>query len=101
MNKILNLVLKFSGMGKVWALLDGKKTYGSAAIGILTALLGIATSLAPILAAHDTMGLWAFIQGLPSNPSWLLLIASVGGLGLGHKISKASSEVVAVEAPKP
>lgn len=100
MNSILNLILKFSGMGKLWAVLDGKKTYGAAAIGILTGLLGIATGLAPLLAAHDSIGVWHFIQALPANPSWLLLVASVGTLGIGHRLTKASSELEKTE-PKP
>ena len=88
MNSVINFVLKWTGMGKVWAAVDGYKTYGSATLGILTGLLGLVTGLAPILAAHDTAGLWHFIQGLPANPAWLLLGASVGGLGIGHKLNK-------------
>ena len=91
MNKVLALVLKFGGFNKVWALLDGKKTYAAAALGILTSLAGLGVQIAPILAAHDTAALLTFVQGLPSDPSWLSLVASFGLLGLGHKAVKVEA----------
>lgn len=89
-NWILGLVVKFSGAEKLWKVLDGKKTYAAAALGILTSLAGLGVELTPILAAHNTAGLIAFIQQLPSDPSWLSLVASFGLLGLGHKADKAA-----------
>ena len=88
-DKIINMIAKFSGVEKAWSLLDGKKTYAAAALGILTSLAGLGVEIAPILAAHNTAALLAFIQQLPSDPSWLSLVASFGLLGLGHKATKA------------
>jgi hypothetical protein len=91
MNKVLALVLKFGGFNKVWGLLDGKKTYAAAALGILTSLAGLGVEIAPILSAHDTAALLALVQALPSNPSWLSLVASFGLLGLGHGAKKVEA----------
>ena len=96
MNTILAWVLKFSGAGFVWDKLDGYKTYGAAALGILTSLAGLAVEVAPILSTHNTAGLIAIIQGLPHDPAWLGLIASFGLLGLGHKVEKASDPAATV-----
>ena len=88
MNIVINLIAKLTGFNKIWALLDGKKTYAAAGLGILTSLAGLGVEIAPILAAHNTAGVLAFLQGLPHDPSWLSLVASFGLLGLGHKTQK-------------
>lgn len=86
---IINLVAgRFAA--PIWNALDGKKTYLAAALGIVTSLAGLGAEIAPAAAAHNTAALLAIIQGLPSDPSWLALIASLGLLGLGHKAVKAS-----------
>lgn len=90
-DRIINLIAKFSGAEKLWSLLDGKKTYAAAALGIITSLAGLGVEVAPILAAHNTAALLAFVQQLPSDPSWLSLVASFGLLGLGHKATKAAT----------
>lgn len=98
MNKIIAFILDHSGVSKVWDILDGKKTYATAALGILTSLAGLGVELAPILAAHNTAGLLVFAQALPHDASWLSLLAALGLLGLGHKAEKAAA-VAVVEAP--
>ncbi len=85
-------------VGGAWAFMDGKKTYAAAALGILTGLAGLGAELAPVLAAHNTAGVIALIQGLPHDPSWLSLVAAVGLLGLGHKAVKASDAASAPTA---
>lgn len=98
MNTLINLVLKFSGLGKLWDVLDGYKTYLSAAIAILTGLLGVLQELAPLLSAHDASGLLTLAKGLPHDQSWMILVAGLGTLGIGHKLSKAAS---ADDSPAP
>lgn len=99
MNSILALILKFSGAGFVWDKMDGYKTYGAAALGILTSLAGLGVELSPILAAHNTAALIGLIQGLPHDPSWLGLIASAGLLGIGHKVDKSSEPSPTIPLP--
>lgn len=90
-NFIINLVSKKIA-GPIWKALDGKKTYGAAALGIITSLAGLGVEIAPILAAQNTAALLAFVQQLPTDPSWLSLVASFGLLGLGHKSAKATTD---------
>jgi len=86
----------------IWKALDGKKTYAAAALGILTSLAGLGVEFAPVLAAHNTAALLVLIQNLPTDPSWLSLVASFGLLGLGHKTEKATTaEAKAQNAPVP
>lgn len=90
MNALIAWVADRSGFAKVWAFLDGKKTYLSAAAGILTSLLGLANQLAPIATDHNTAAFLNWLQLLPTNTSWLSLVAACGLLGLGHANAKAS-----------
>lgn len=95
---LLNLLLKWSGANMVWEKLDGWKTYGSAALSILTGLAGLAAELAGPLSAHSLPGLVAVIQNLPHDPSWAALVFGLGLLGVGHKLEKAA---VSPSVPEP
>lgn len=99
MNKIIGWLADRGGFTKVWAALDGKKTYAAAALGIVTSLAGLGAQFAPVLAAHNTAGLLTLLQALPSDPSWLSLVASFGLLGLGHKAEKAANATGEDPAP--
>lgn len=101
MNTVANWIADRAGLAKVWAFMDGKKTYAAAALGMLTSLVGLGAEVGPILAAHDTMGIWGFIQRLPTDPSWLSLMASFGLLGLGHGVKKAADTTVSVTVDSP
>lgn len=96
MNTIINLIAQGFGVNKLWDMMDGKKTYAAAGLGILTSLLGLGTEVAPILAAHNTAGLIEFIKNLPQDVSWLSLIGSLGAIGIGHKIVKSANVTAAV-----
>jgi len=87
---LINLFVKYSGAGWVWAKMDGYKTYGSAALSILTGLAGVGAELAGPLAAHNAAAVLAVVQGFPHDPSWLMLMAGFGLLGVGHKLDKAA-----------
>lgn len=89
MNTVIGWIANLAGVQKVWAALDGKKTYAAAGLGIVTSLAGLGVEVAPILASHNTAALIGFVQHLPGDPSWLSLLASFGLLGLGHKADKA------------
>lgn len=99
MNTLINLAVKFSGMGWIWEKTDGIKTYLAAAAAILTGLGGVLQALSPLLAAHDAGALFAFIKTLPHDQSWLMVVSGLGLLGVGHKLDKAA-DAPAPEAPK-
>lgn len=100
MNTAINFILKWSGAGKAWDMVDGYKMYGTGTLAVLGALLGLATQVAPLLAAHDTMGLYAFITHISSDPAWIALLAGFGTIGAAHKMDKSATPAPA-EAPKP
>lgn len=99
MNRIINLAFKFSGFNWIWAKTDGYKAKGSAALGLLTCLVGLLSGLAPILSAHDAAGVYNFILALPTNQYWLGLIAAGYGLGIAHKQEKAAAIEAAPVVP--
>lgn len=95
---LINLVAKFSGFNAVWSFLDGKKAYGTCALGVLTGAAALGAQVAPILAAHDTAGLVNFLSGLPTNPAFLLAWGSCGGVAAVHRLDKAAD---AAKVPEP
>jgi len=96
---IISFVMKYAGIDKIWAMLDGKKTYAAAGLGILTSLAGLGVEVAPLLAAHNTAGLITLVQGFPHDPSWLSLVASIGLLGIGHSQAKAADATAVAPLP--
>lgn len=92
MGTLINLFVRFSGLGKLWGWTDGKKTYISAAIAILSGLAGLLGNLLPLVAAHNAAGILAFVKTLPSDQAWLMLVGGLASLGIGHKLDKAASE---------
>ncbi len=111
---LVNLAVKFSGLGWLWAKLDGLKTYVAAAMVFLpglaagiTAAVGILGELSPMLAAHNAGAVYAWAQHLATDPNWVALKAAwltMGGglaiLGLGHKLEKAVDVPVSGVEPK-
>lgn len=89
MDKLINLI---SGrfLKPVWGFLDGKKTALASGAGILAGLASFTAQLVPLLSEHNTAGLISLAKGLPSDPSYLLIVASLGALGIGHKLDKAA-----------
>lgn len=94
-NWLINLVAKFSGVGKVWEFMDGKKAYGTGALAILGAALGLGTELAPLLAAHDAAGLFRFATRINSDPAYLALLGGFGIIAAAHKASKIEAAIAA------
>jgi hypothetical protein len=86
-------------LAPVWNFLDGKKTAGAAVLAILSGLAGLGAEVAPLLAAHNTAGLLDLIKHSAGDPSIQMIVAGLGGLGLGHKLDKAAA--APAEAPKP
>ena len=92
---LINLLAKFTGLSWVWGKLDGQKTRIAGAAAILTGAGGLLLELLPLIAAKDFALLLKFVQGLPSDQAWLMLVGGLATLGLGHKAEKAA------EAAKP
>ena len=87
MNKIINLVAKWTGANAVWERVNGYKTK----IGALALMLSAAADLLTRLAAiPDFAALLKFAKALPADQSWIALLAGIAALGLGHKMEKNS-----------
>lgn len=97
-NKIIALLLKFSGAGKIWEFLEGKKTNIAGFSALLTGLAGVVAQLVPVLAAKDFAALLTFGQGLPSDPAFQMMLTGLATLGIGGKITKAA---VSAQPDKP
>ncbi len=99
MNTIVNFV---SGhvLSPVWGFLDGKKAYGTGALAVLGALVGLGTEFAPLLATHNTAGIIAIISHINSDPSYLALLGGLGVIAGAHKADKVIAAVGDKAAPQ-
>lgn len=91
MDTVINLIARFSGAAKVWDFLDGKKAYGTCALGILGGLSGLAAEVAPVLAAHNTAALVGLVSHIATDPSYILLLGSCAALAKLHRSDKAAA----------
>lgn len=99
MNALINFVLKFSGAGWVWDKLDGYKLYGTGALAVLGAVVGLGSELSPILASHNTALLISFVTHINSDPAYLALLAGFATIAAAHKADKAASPVPVIPLP--
>ena len=90
MNTLINLAAKWSGLGWVWEKTDGYKSKIAGTAAVLTGLGGVLMQVVPILSAHDFAALLNFAKGLPSDPSWAMLIGGLATFGIAHKVEKAA-----------
>lgn len=98
MGRLINLGLWISGAGpKLWAKIDGAKTYTAIALKVFTALAGLLGELQPQLEAHNLGAIAVFCKGLSTDPNWKMLTDALLALGIGHKIEKAAAD----SAPPP
>ena len=88
MNKIINLVGKWTGAGVLWERVNGYKTKIGAVALMLSAAADLLTRLAAI---PDFAALLKFVKVLPADQSWIALLAGIAALGLGHKMEKANT----------
>lgn len=91
MGTLINLAVKFSGLGWLWNKVDGLKTIIAGTISILTGLLGLLQEFQGPLFAHNAGALWHLVKSLPQDSSWLMLIGGLGTIGLRHAISKSTT----------
>lgn len=103
MNKIVNFVLRLSGLGKAVDALNGEtsKTYLGGAVMILTGaatlLGGLAGIAGQVVAAASGADYLALVQGIGHNASAGLVMAGAATIGKGvavigqrHAIAKAA-----------
>lgn len=92
MEKLINFGLWMSGSGpKLWAKVDGAKTYIAVAAKALTALAGLLGELQPQLDAHNLGALATFCKALSTDSNWKMLTDALLALGIGHKLTKIAS----------
>ena len=84
------MAAKWSGAEKMWKLLDGWKTKIAAVLGIISGITGLMQEFLNVEGAHNFAALLTFAKGIPSDPMWLLIVGSLGLLGVGHKLDKAA-----------
>lgn len=99
MNFVINLLAKWSGANAVWTALDGKKTLIAGVLGVLSGLAGVGAEVYAPITAHDAAALLGIIRGLPADPAWIMLVGSLGALGIGHKLAKAADAAAPVVPP--
>ena len=90
-NKLIGLILRYSGANRIWGFLDGKKSNIAGFSALLTGLAGVVAQLVPILAAKDFSLLLAFGQGLPADPAFQMLLGGLATLGIAGKVTKAEA----------
>ena len=90
MNKIIDLVAKFSGFNWIWAKTDGLKTKSAGVAMMLTGLASLINELTTVIQTHSFGAVLTFIQLLPNDASWLTFLSGLGILGIGCKIDKAA-----------
>jgi hypothetical protein len=88
MKWIINLVGKYSGLSMVWDKMNGYKTKIGGVALVLSGLAGILAQLAAM--SFDTASVLAFVKGISTDPSFLVLLNGLAVLGIGHKIEKAT-----------
>ena len=86
----MNFILNMLGLSKVWDLVDGYKTRIAAAAGILSGAASLLQEFLVVEGRHNFQAMLSFISALPQDPAWLLIVASLAVLGLGHKLEKAA-----------
>lgn len=90
MSWVINMVAKLGGVSKLWGFLDGYKTKVAGVAGLLSGAAGLAQQVVVLIDKHDAAAVLAFIKALPTDQSWLALLAGLATLGIGHKLEKAS-----------
>ena len=109
MKTIINLAVKWLGLGKLWGALDGKKAYLGGAAGILggaaEALRGLSCLLQKVVALASPADALELLKSLPNDPCSVSISGGIAAVGLGlaavglrHSDEKLAAKI---EAPAP
>lgn len=115
MNWIINMAVKFSGLGWLWEKIDGYKTYIGAAGKMLSGLgmmFGAAAAEADAFVAnvHSVAEAYRFIEALFKHPDppavafsagWGLVLWGWSKVAEKHAADKRHEELLAAAAPAP
>ena len=94
---MINLIMKWSGMGYVWAKVDGIKAYIVGATTILTGAAGLLQEFLAVSDKHDFSALLKFAQSVPHDPMWAAILTGAGIIAAAHKADKV---IAATSQPK-
>lgn len=86
-NKILELLAKLAGAGKILGWFNGKKSYIAGLIAILTGSVGL---LQGALVITDIETALAFLQTLPTSEALQQILAGLAVIGLRHSQTKVA-----------
>lgn len=106
-NKLIELALKLTGLGKLMEKVNGGKTYLGGAVTILSGaaavLSNVACILNKVLAAEGAGDILEIAKALPDDPCLKALLAGAAAVGLGlsaiglrHAVKKAVDAPAAV-----
>ena len=103
---MLNLIMKWSGMGYVWEKVDGIKAYIVGTVTILTGAAGLLQEFLAVSEKHDFSALIKFAQGVPHDPMWAAILTGAGIIAAAHKADKviaatANPKTMAIMVPMP
>ena len=101
---MINAILNMLGLNKIWAMLDGLKGYITGVITIMTGACGLLNEWLNATGGHDFKALIAFMQTVPKDSNWMMILAGFGVISAAHKADKiieAGNVPVAPSAPAP
>lgn len=89
-NFIIGILSKVTGITNVFSFMDGYKTKVGGLALVLSGLAGILTQVSGM--TFDVQHVLEFVQTIPTNSSWLVMLNGLAVLGIGHKIEKKESK---------
>lgn len=95
-NKILELLAKLAGAGKILGWFNGKKSYIAGIIAILTGTIGL---LQGIVVINDVGAALAFLQTLPTSEALQQILAGLAVIGLRHSQTKVAKSTDTAAVP--
>ncbi len=79
------------GLNKVWTALDGWKTYIAGGASLLTGVAGLLTEIVKLINDKSATEAFHWLQSLPQDQSWMLVLAGLAAIGLRHSDAKTQS----------
>ena len=90
MNWVINLIMKWAGLGKLWDALSGKKAYIGAAAG---GLAGLAQVLQKIVSLNSPAEAVEYFKHIGGTPEAALIGLAWATLALKHSDQKLEAKI--------